>query len=256
MLSQKEIAPGIFDMRLGAERIAKSARAGQFVAVYTNDASKLLPRPISLCAIDREDGTIRLVYRVTGPGTGTEEFSRYGAGDCVRVMGPLGNGFPVLPDKRALLVGGGIGVPPMLQLAKDMGRADSKNAGFQVVMGYRDAHTFLLDEFRELAKCFAATEDGSVGTRGNVLDVIRGYGLTADVIYACGPAPMLRALKDFAAEQGMECYISMEERMACGIGACLACVCRTKERDPHTNVKNRRICREGPVFDAREVELK
>ena len=102
---------------------------------------------------------------------------------------------------------------------------------------------------------FLATEDGSLGTKGNVLDAIRENGLTADVIYACGPTPMLRALKAYAEEKQMECYISLEEKMACGIGACLACVCKSKEVDGHTNVHNKRICKEGPVFDAREVEL-
>lgn len=97
-------------------------------------------------------------------------------------------------------------------------------------MGYRDAQTFLLDEFKEQGDCYVATEDGSVGAKGNVLDAIKEYKLNADVIYACGPTPMLRALKAYAAEQGMTCYISMEERMACGIGACLACVCNSKEK--------------------------
>ena len=100
-----------------------------------------------------------------------------------------------------------------------------------------------------------ATEDGSLETKGNVLDAIREKNLTADVIYSCGPTPMLRALKAYAAEQNMKCYVSMEERMACGIGACLACVCKSTEKDGHTNVNNKRICKEGPVFDAREVEL-
>jgi dihydroorotate dehydrogenase electron transfer subunit len=112
-----------------------------------------------------------------------------------------------------------------------------------------------LEEFKEQGSCYVATEDGSVGTKGNVLDAIRAQALTADVIYACGPTPMLRALKAYAAEQGMDCYISMEERMACGIGACLACVCNSTEEDAHSHVKNKRICKEGPVFDAREVEL-
>ena len=94
-----------------------------------------------------------------------------------------------------------------------------------------------------------------VGTKGNVLDAIRENHLDADVIYACGPTPMLRALKAYAEEQNMTCYVSMEERMACGIGACLACVCNSTEKDAHSNVKNKRICKEGPVFNAKEVEL-
>ncbi|MCI7108259.1 MAG: dihydroorotate dehydrogenase electron transfer subunit [Agathobacter sp.] len=253
VLSQECLGAGIYDLTIQTKEIAAHAKAGQFVSVYSDDASKLLPRPISLCGIDAEAGTLRLVYRVTGEGTGTEEFSRLKKGDTVKILGPLGNGFTIEPGKKAFLIGGGIGVPPMLQLAKDI-----KKAGvvpFQIVMGYRDANTFLLDEFKEQAETFVATEDGSVGTKGNVLDAIRANALTADVIYACGPTPMLRALKAYAAEQGMDCYISMEERMACGIGACLACVCNSTSKDEHSNVNNKRICKEGPVFDAKEVEL-
>lgn len=252
VVSQKQIGTGIYDLTIQTKEIAAAAKAGQFVSVYSNDASKLLPRPISLCGIDRKAGTLRLVYRVTGEHTGTEEFSRLQAGDTMKIMGPLGNGFTVEKGRKAFLIGGGIGVPPMLQLAKEM-----KDAGenFQIVMGYRDAGTFLLDEFKEQGESFVATEDGSVGTKGNVLDAISENHLDADVIYACGPTPMLRALKAYAEEQNMTCYVSMEERMACGIGACLACVCNSTEKDAHSNVKNKRICKEGPVFNAKEVEL-
>ena len=252
VVSQKQIGTGIYDLTIQTKEIAAAAKAGQFVSVYSNDASKLLPRPISLCGIDRKAGTLRLVYRVTGEHTGTEEFSRLQAGDTMKIMGPLGNGFTVEKGRKAFLIGGGIGVPPMLQLAKEM-----KDAGenFQIVMGYRDAGTFLLDEFKEQGESFVATEDGSVGTKGNVLDAIRENHLDADVIYACGPTPMLRALKAYAEEQNMTCYVSMEDRMACGIGACLACVCNSTEKDAHSNVKNKRICKEGPVFNAKEVEL-
>lgn len=253
VVSQKQIADGIFDLVLQTKEIAAHAKAGQFVSVYSDDASKLLPRPISLCGIDREAGTLRLVYRVTGEKTGTEEFSKLEAGDTIKIMGPLGNGFAVESGKKAFLIGGGIGVPPMLQLAKEI--KASGVAEFQTIMGYRNAQTFLLDEFKEHGDAFAATEDGSVGTKGNVIDAIKSLGLKADVIYACGPTPMLRALKAYAQEQNMECYVSMEERMACGIGACLACVCNSTEKDAHSNVKNKRICKEGPVFNAKEVEL-
>ena len=253
VVSQKQIADGIFNLVLQTKEIAAHAKAGQFVSVYSDDASKLLPRPISLCGIDREAGTLRLVYRVTGEKTGTEEFSKLEAGDTIRIMGPLGNGFTVEPGKKAFLIGGGIGVPPMLQLAKEIKASGA--AEFQTIMGYRNAQTFLLDEFKEQGDAFAATEDGSVGTKGNVIDAIKSLGLKADVIYACGPTPMLHALKEYAEGQNMECYVSMEERMACGIGACLACVCNSTEKDAHSNVKNKRICKEGPVFNAKEVEL-
>ena len=252
VVSQNSLGNGIFDMVLQTENIAKAAKAGQFVSVYSNDASKLLPRPISLCGIDREKGTLRLVYRVTGEGTGTEEFSRLKAGDTVKILGPLGNGFTVASGKKAFPIGGGIGVPPMLQLAKEM---KASGEDIQVVMGYRNSDTFLLEEFEEVAETFVATEDGSLGIKGNVIDAIKSEKLNADIIYTCGPTPMLRALKAYAEENNMECYISMEERMACGIGACLACVCKSREKDAHTNVNNKRICKEGPVFNAKEVEL-
>ena len=120
VVSQETLATDVYSLVLEAPEIASQAIAGQFVSVYSNDASKLLPRPISLCGIDREKGTLRLVYRVTGEGTGTEEFSRLKAGDTVKILGPLGNGFTVVPGKKAFLIGGGIGVPPMLQLAKEL----------------------------------------------------------------------------------------------------------------------------------------
>ena len=246
IISQEKIAEGIYDMWLRTEEIAAHAKAGQFVSVYCNDGTKLLPRPISICEINKEEKALRLVYRVAGGGTA--EFSQMKAGETLRILGPLGNGFP-LGEKSAFLIGGGIGIPPMLELAKEL------NCEKQIVVGYRNDELFLADELKQYGEVIVATEDGSVGTKGNVLDAIRENGLKADVIYACGPTPMLRALKQYAAENDIECWISMEERMACGIGACLACVCKSKEKDHHTNVNNKRICKEGPVFRAEEIEL-
>lgn len=250
VVSQESIAADIYSMWIQTEAIAKEAVPGQFISVYTKDNSKLLPRPISLCEIDREKGQLRIVYRVTGEGTGTEMFSRLNAGDPIDIMGPLGNGFPLAAaeGKRAFLIGGGIGIPPMLELAKQL------PAEKQMIMGYRD-ELFLDEELQKNGSLFIATEDGSAGTKGNVLDAIRENALTADIIFACGPAPMLRALKQYAQEQKIPCYVSLEERMACGIGACLACVCQTKEIDHHSNVHNTRICKDGPVFLASEVEI-
>ena len=132
--------------------------------------------------------------------------------------------------------------------------AKELNADKTAVLGYRD-ELFLKDEFEKYADVYVATEDGSAGTRGNVLDAIRENALKADVIFACGPTPMLRALKNFAEENNITCWISMEERMACGIGACLACVCKSKNIDSHSQVHNKRVCKDGPVFLSTEVEL-
>lgn len=250
VVSQEQIAEGIFSMWLRTEA-SKSAKPGQFISMYTNDGSKLLPRPISICEIKKEEGMLRVVYRVTGEHTGTQQFSKTKAGDTIPVIGPLGNGFPLdkAEGKKAFLMGGGIGVPPILELSKQL------SCEKQIVMGYRDAHTFLKEQFEENGTVYISTEDGSVGTKGNVMDAIRENGLEADIIYACGPTPMLRAIKNYAEERGIECYISLEERMACGIGACLACVCKSKEKDHHTNVNNKRICKDGPVFLSTEVEI-
>ncbi len=240
-----EIAQDIFSMWLKAPDIAKEAKPGQFVALYSKDGSRLLPRPISICEIDKQQESIRLVYRIAGKGT--KEFAGLTANEQIEVMGPLGNGF-TLEGKRALLIGGGIGIPPMLELAKQL------NCEKQMVLGYRDI-TFLEQEFEAYGKVYLSTEDGSKGTKGNVIDAIRENGLDADIIFACGPTPMLRGIKAYAMQQGMKAQLSLEERMACGVGACLGCVCKTNEIDHHSNVKNKRVCKDGPVFYAEEVEL-
>ena len=250
VVSQEQLADNIFSMWIQTEAAA-SAKPGQFISMYTNDGTILLPRPISICEIDRENGRLRVVYRVTGEKTGTKEFSQMKAGDTIPVVGPLGNGFPLekAEGKKAFLMGGGIGVPPILELAKQL------NCEKQIVVGYRDEHTFLKEQFEANGTLFISTEDGSVGTKGNVMHAIAENNLTADIIYACGPTPMLRAIKNYAEENGIECYISLEERMACGIGACLACTCKSKEKDHHSNVNNKRICKDGPVFLSTEVEI-
>jgi len=250
IVSQECIASDIYSMWLQTDKIAGNAVPGQFVSLYTRDGSKLLPRPISLCEIDREKGQLRLVYRVTGENTGTEMFSKCHAGVSIETMGPLGNGFPLseVKGKRVFLIGGGIGIPPMLQTAKEL------EAEATAVLGYRD-ELFLNEEFEKYCPVYVATEDGSAGTKGNVMDAIRENNLEADAIFACGPTPMLRAIKAYAEEKNIPCWISMEERMACGIGACLGCVCQSKEVDSHSHVHNKRVCKDGPVFLSTEVEL-
>ena len=257
IIRQDEMTAGIFSLRLGTENIAAAASPGQFVSVYCHDSSRLLPRPISICDADPQSGELRLVYRTAGKGTA--EFASLREGETVRLLGPLGNGFD--PEKAAgkkvMLIGGGIGIPPLVYAAKKM----CGSASVQAVLGYRTGGSrdalFLADEFAEVMghEALIATEDGSSGTKGTVLDCIRENKVKADVIFACGPTPMLRALKAYAAENGITCYLSLEERMACGVGACLACMCRSAEEDEHFHVKRKRVCADGPVFNADDIVL-
>lgn len=250
ILEQKKLSSDIFSMWIEEKEMTKEAKPGQFVSLFTGDKSKLLPRPISICEIDRAQGRLRLVYRKTGEGRGTDLLSQKVAGDKLEVMGPFGNGFPLFQGKKALLIGGGIGIPPMLELGKAL-KKDGNEVEF--VLGFRE-ELFLLEDLEQVGRVFVATESGTFGTKGNVLDCISSYGLSGDVICACGPTPMLKALEAYGEEAKIPCYLSLEERMACGIGACLACVCNSKEMDGHTHVKNKRICKEGPVFLGGEVD--
>ena len=176
--------------------------------------------------------------------------SSYSAGDDISLIGPLGNGFMQREGKKAILIGGGIGIPPMVGLAEAL----KDKAEVSVVAGYRD-ELFLTKELENAGKLYIATEDGSTGTKGTVIDAIKEQAVGGNVIYACGPTPMLKAIKEYALANNIECQLSLEERMACGIGACLACVCQSKDKDAHSNVNNKRICKDGPVFLAEEVEL-
>jgi len=246
VLSQEQLDDQIYSLWIEAGRIAEIARPGQFLNLYCRSEARLLPRPISLCEIDPASGRLRLVYRTAG--AGTREFSSLKTGDRIDILGPLGNGFPTEHQGRALIIGGGIGVPPLLELARQLPGEKT------LVMGYR-SRPYLKEELSAAGPLCIASEDGSNGVRGNVMDAVREYQLQADTVYACGPLPMLRAVKSWSEERGITAWISLEERMACGIGACLGCVCRTKKKDEHSQVHNARVCREGPVFPASEVEL-
>ena len=248
VLSQREIAPHICDLWLETT-LAAQVKPGQFIGVYPKNAATLLPRPISVCQVNTERTALRIVYRIAGQGTA--EFSALKENDYVDILGVLGNGFPLEAGKgrRCFLIGGGIGVPPILQLAKELEGDKS------IILGYRDHNLFLAEDFAGYGQVYAATEDGSRGTKGNVLDAIAENALEADIIYACGPMPMLRAIKRYAREHGIKAYISLEEHMACGVGACLGCVVKTREVDAHSHVHNARICTDGPVFDAEEVDI-
>ena len=253
ILENRRVSPDTVELRL-AVSFAGEVKPGQFINIYLNNSARLLPRPLSICRADADAGTVRIIYRTAGEGT--KELSGYGVNETVFVMGPLGHGFPVeeYKGKRVILAGGGIGLPPLIMCAEALAAFGSSVIS---VCGYRTAGEGLLlfDEFSAYGKCHASTDDGSFGTNGTVIDCMKENSLEADVIFACGPIPMLKAVKKYAASKDIECFISMEERMACGIGACLACVCNTTEKDAHFNVNKKRVCKDGPVFNAREVDI-
>lgn len=271
-----QLASDVFDMWVRDEEIANNGKPGQFASLYCNNEIRLLPRPISICEINKKEGLVRFVYRAIGEGT--KEFSKLKVSDKIQILGPLGNGFK-LEGKNVLIVGGGIGIPPLLELAKQLYDLD---ANINFVLGYKD-EVFLQEDFEQYGKVYISTEDGSRGTKGNVIECISANNLVkalnsnqdvdlsqnidinqvsdivieskVDMIFSCGPIPMLKGLKEFANKNNIMIQISLEERMGCGVGACLSCVCKTKEKQAHTNIHNTRICTEGPVFNANEVEI-
>ncbi len=240
---------------------ASEARAGQFVSFYLNDPSRMLPRPISICDMNRRLGALRFVFRIVGEGT--RQLCEVRTGDLVECIGPLGNGYPLeeASGRRLLLAAGGLGVPPMLGCIRDLYDEPCAADGEGLVrppravmcaLGYRH-DLFLYDEIRENTAVSIATDDGSSGVPGTIIDAIREIRMPYDLIFACGPKPMLRALAAFAREKEIPLYVSMEERMACGVGTCLGCVCETTGPDPHYHVNFRRVCKDGPVFRAEEL---
>lgn len=251
VFSSGKLAEDIYELVLSCKKIADECVPGQFINIYSKDKAHLLPRPISVC--DAYDGKIRIVFRKVG--FGTEEFSKLTAGDELQIEGPNGTGFPLAEaeGKNVVLIGGGIGAPPLLYLAKKL----SGKCTLTVVNGYRTNDLFLNEDFIKAVSgtVLVSTDDGTAGTKGNVVDALVANGLKPDIIYSCGPMPMLKGVAAYARENGAKAYISLEERMACGIGACLGCVVKTKEKDHHTNVNNARICMEGPVFSAEDLDL-
>ena len=214
-------------------------RPGQFVNIELEGL--YLRRPISIC--DWDDKTITIIYKVVGKGT--ELMKSMQPGVELDVLTGLGNGFnptPAVECQKPLLVGGGVGVPPLYHLAKVLLAAGRK---VSVVLGFNTAdEVFYADEFRALgADVYVSTADGSMGVKGFVTDAIREAAIDFDYFYSCGPLPMLKALCGCTDKPG---ELSFEERMGCGFGACMGCSCKTL-------TGNKRICKEGPVMRREEI---
>jgi dihydroorotate dehydrogenase electron transfer subunit len=244
IVSKKNIACGIYDIWVASPQ-AQEAKPGQFVNIKCDGFT--LRRPISICEVDVARGLLRLVFEIRGEGT--EWMAGVNVGECLDILAPLGNGFNLgNTQRRAVFVGGGIGVPPLLEAAKPFGT----NA--DVILGFRTvAVAILKDDFEKCgAQVTLVTQDGSAGEKGLVTAPLISR-LNADhcnAIFACGPLLMLKAVAAEAAKRSIPCFISMEERMACGMGACLSCACKVsmegKELYAH-------VCKNGPIFDAKKI---
>ena len=235
----------VYDFTLSCKEITDIAIAGQFVHIAVDGFS--LRRPISICEINREKGWLRIVFEVRGKGT--EALSKLCEGDLMDVIGPLGKGFDLLkPGKKCIAIGGGIGTPPMLEVAKHYG------ADCTVISGFRTGSIAILQEdFADTgAKTILCTDDGSAGRKGFVTEALEEClnSEKPDIICACGPMPMLKAIVELAKNAGIRTQVSLEQRMACGVGACLVCACRCV-KDGEEFMAH--VCKDGPVFEAEEV---
>lgn len=236
IIGNKCIAKNVFQMVLAGDT-QYITKPGQFINIAIT--GKFLRRPISVCDWDSE--TITIIYKVVGEGT--EIMGKMGIGENLDVLTGLGNGFDISKGgEKPLLVCGGVGVPPMFNLAKKLIKSGKKP---KVVLGFNTAdEVFYADEFRALGcETFVATADGSLGEKGFVTDAIKNNNIDFDYFYTCGPLPMLKALSDATTVSGQ---LSFEERMGCGFGACVGCNCETK-------YGNKRICKDGPVLEKEEI---
>ncbi|MGI6085045.1 MAG: dihydroorotate dehydrogenase electron transfer subunit [Acetivibrionales bacterium] len=238
-----------FFFTVKSDKVSKKARPGQMVHVKCGEENGvILRRPISICSVDRENGTFDIVFQVRGKGT--KILSGYKAGDNIDAMGPLGHGFTIYPKhKKIIAAGGGIGIFPLLQLLKDH-PAENKKA----ILGFRSKSNVILEkEYKDACdKLFISTDDGSYGEKGFVTDILKKElgKEPADMVFFCGPLPMMKIGTQIAKEYGIPCEVSMEQRMGCGIGACLVCVCKTKKDD---DWEYSQVCKKGPVFGGEEI---
>ncbi len=242
IIQKKQLTADVFDFTVDAGALAKSAQPGQFAHLYV--PGKTLRRPISICEIDRARETLRFVFQIRGEGTA--QLAALNPGDTFDILAPLGHGFSLGDTSRkAVFVGGGIGVPPLLESAKAFGT----NA--TVIAGFRNQEAIILKEDfeRNGNRVIIATDDGSFGHHGLVTDCLTD--LDFNVIFACGPTPMLKAISKIAQRRGVPCQISLEERMACGVGACLGCAVPLRRETGEEY--NGHVCKDGPVFNFQNV---
>jgi len=259
---KEKVALNIYLMGLSASLIANEAKPGQFIHIKcnTND-NPLLRRPISIHKIDKDKGEIFILFQTKGKGT--EILSERKTGECLDVIGPIGNGFHLFSkSQKIMIIGGGIGIAPLLTIAEE---SVLKGKEVKVLIGAANKKMILGEKyFKKLGvETCISTEDGSYQYKGLVTDLTEKIisKWLPDQIFACGPKPKLRKIAQISKNKNINCQVSLEERMGCGIGACLGCVCKIKIRETdnfknnlnRTNYIYKRVCVDGPVFEAREV---
>lgn len=244
ILDKEELQEDVFTITFNRTPEMGIIKPGQFFNLSCDNT--LLRRPISV--YDVKNNAITLAIKRIGKGT--EFLSKLRIGDTVNLMGPLGNGFDLIDGGKALIVGGGIGVAPLKPLLESIGE---KGTSVDAILGFRN-HPFLFKTFQENAHhCTIVSETESDYLRGYVTDPLNHYleGADYDMVYVCGPLPMLKAVAHICNERKVKAQLLMEEKMACGVGACLVCTCKIKEGD--FDFKHKRMCVEGPMFYASEV---
>jgi len=249
ILENKEIAENIYRIKIKKPSKDFNIKAGQFINIKCGEGDfPLLRRPISIGLTDEESMTIY----VNKVGKGTELLCNRREGEFIDVLGPLGNTFNMDIEKgKVLIVGGGIGTAPLLELTKTL--SEKNDVYIKVILGYRD-EPFIVEEFRKHTKdVIVVSEKDGFDYKGYVTDPFEGElkENEYDEVFACGPEPMLKRIKEICEENNVTVQLLLEERMACGIGACLVCTCKTKRGNDDWNYV--RTCKEGPVFYGEEV---
>ena len=255
LVKKEKIIDGIYKFSLKAESIVSSARPGNFIEIRISDQTDpFLGRPISIHNLDKENGILEFIFQVKGKGT--EILAKKEEGNEIDIIGPLGHGtFKFDKYKNVAVIGGGIGIFPLYELSKQATQNDVK---VNCYLGFRNKDFVMLEkEFREITdKLIITTDDGTYKNKGFAIDYLKDdmEHEKYECIYACGPLPMLRAVQKYAIENNIDCQLSLEEKMACGLGVCLGCAVKTA-KSPKDAPEYWHVCKGGPVFNAKDVEI-
>lgn len=255
LIRKEEIIKGIFKFSVKTPEIVKLSKPGNFIEIrVTDQVEPFLRRPISIYNLDKENGVLEFIFQVKGKGT--EILARKEEGDNIDIIGPLGYGtFKFEKYKNVAVIGGGIGIFPLYELSK---QAKQSNIKVSTYLGFRNKDFVMLEkEFNEVSnKLTITTDDGTYSNKGFAIDYLINdmENEKYDSIFACGPLPMLKAIQKYANDNNIDCQISLEEKMACGLGVCLGCAVKTA-KSPKDAPEYWHVCKGGPVFNSKDVEI-